>query len=391
MTLSGKGVAVFVKYFVRYLPAVLACWLPLGSAAAQQSGDIVHGELGRKADSLLSKAAAVGFSAVILIAKGDTILLRHGYGWADRGKKTPFRPNTIFDIGSITKQFTAAGILALEAQGKLSLQDPLSRYFPNAPADKASITLHQVMTHSAGFDDDFGPDYVVMTRDSLMGLVMASPLKFEPGKGWLYSNAGYSVMATILEKVSGVPYEPFLHDRLFGRAAMATTGYNIPHWDLTRFSRGYGSNNDDRGAPLEKLWAADGPYWNLKGNGGILSTVDDMYRWHLALRNRSVLPESAMEKLERGYVFEDPKDTTTKYGYGWEHERTADGRRVMQHNGSSDHSYAIFRRYLDQDIVYIFATNSPRNACVSKKPATECGKNLDTERALRKLLFGETQ
>jgi CubicO group peptidase (beta-lactamase class C family) len=231
----------------------------------------------------------------------------------------------------------------------------------------------------------------VMPRDSLMSLVMASPLKFEPGKGWLYSNADYSVMAAILEKVSGVPYETFIHDRLFGRAGMATTGYNIPQWDLIRLSRGYGSHNEDEGTPLEKLWCADGPYWNLKGNGGILSTVDDMYRWHLALRNRSVLPESEMKKLEQGYVAEDPKDTTTKYGYGWEFERTTDGRRVMHHNGSSAHSYAILRRYLDQDIVYIFATNSPRNACPPKKPLTECGKTLDTERALRKLLFDEPQ
>ncbi|MFN8574758.1 MAG: serine hydrolase domain-containing protein [Gemmatimonadaceae bacterium] len=378
-----------MRYFERALAAVVASCLTLQSADAQPSSDIIHGELARRADSLLSKAASEGFSAVILIAKGDTILLRHGYGWADRAQKIPFRPNTIFDVGSITKQFTAAGILALEAQGKLSLQDPISRYFPNAPADKANITLHQVMTHSAGFDDDFGPDYAVMSRDSLMGLVLAKPLKFEPGKEWSYSNAGYSMMATIIEKVSGVPYESFIHDRLFGRADMATTGYNIPHWDLTRFSRGYASNGDDRGAPLEKLWAADGPYWNLKGNGGILSTVDDMYRWHLALRNRSVLPESAMQKLERGYVIEDPKDTTTKYGYGWEHERTADGGRLMEHNGSSDHSYAIFRRYLDKDIVYIFATNSPRNACMPAKAATECGKTLDTERALRKLFFSE--
>ena len=378
-----------MTHLVRFIMFVLTGCLTARGVMAQQSGDIVHGELGRKADSLLTQAAEGGFSAVILIARGDTILLRRGYGWADRGKKTPFSPNTIFDIGSITKQFTAAGILALEAQGKLSVQDSLGRYFPNAPADKARITLHQVMTHSAGFDDDFGPDYAVMSRDSLMGLVMASPLKFAPGTEWSYSNAGYSVMATILEKVSGVPYETFLHDRLFGRAGMTTTGYNIPHWDLTRLSRGYGSHNDDQGTPLEKLWAADGPYWNLRGNGGILSTVDDMYRWHLALRNRSVLPESAMKKLEQGYVPEDPNDTTTRYGYGWEIERKPDGRRVMQHNGSSAHSYAILRRYLDQDIVYIFATNSPRNACPPQKPLTECGKTLDTERALRKLLFDE--
>jgi CubicO group peptidase (beta-lactamase class C family) len=378
-----------VKHVFRFIALVVTVCLTARGATAQQSGDVVYGEMGRKADSLLTHAAEGGFSAVILIARGDTILLRKGYGWADRGKKTPFGPNTIFDIGSITKQFTAAGILALEAQGKLSVHDPLGRYFPKAPTDKARITLHQVMTHSAGFDDHFGPDYAVMPRDSLMGLVMARPLKFQPGKGWLYSNVDYSVLATILEKVSGVPYETFIHDRLFGPARMATTGYNIPHWDLSRLSRGYGSHNDDQGTPLEKLWGADGPYWNLKGNGGILSTVGDMYRWHLALKNRTVLPESAMKKLEQGYVIEDPKDTTTKYGYGWEFDRETNGRRIMHHNGSSSHSYAILRRYLDRDIVYIFATNSPRNACPPEKPLTECGKTLDTERALRKLLFDE--
>ena len=114
-----------------------------------------------------------------------------------------------------------------------------------------------------------------------------------------------------------------------------------------------------------KSSGADGPYWTLKGNGGILSTVDDMYRWHLALRNRSALPEAAMKKLEQGYVLEDPKDTTTRYGYGWEFDRAPDGGRAMHHEGSSAHSYAILRRYLD--------------------------KSLDTERALRKLLFNEPQ
>jgi CubicO group peptidase (beta-lactamase class C family) len=198
---------------------VPALALALGSAVAGlqvQGGVVVAGDVGRKVDEFMSRLEAWGFSGAVIVAKDGQIVMSKGYGLANREQKIPFTPETVSSIGSITKQFTAAAILKLEMQGKLKVGDPIGKYLPGVPPDKADITIHHLLTHTAGVRADFGGrDSDPIARDDLVKLVLASPLRFKPGVRYEYSNEGYSLAGAIVERVSGASYEAFLSEHLF--------------------------------------------------------------------------------------------------------------------------------------------------------------------------------
>uniref|UniRef100_Q01WH6 Beta-lactamase n=1 Tax=Solibacter usitatus (strain Ellin6076) TaxID=234267 RepID=Q01WH6_SOLUE len=259
-----------------------------------------------KLDDYVTRLAGFGFSGVALVAKGDKILHEKGYGLADRKSGTPMTPDTIISIGSITKQFTAAAILKLEMQGKLKTTDPVVNFFPNAPVDKKAITLHQLLTHTAGLRSDYAAtDYQPYARDAYMQRIFDAPLLSPPGEHFRYANAGYSMLAAIVEIASGQPYERYLHTNLFEPSGMTMTGYKLPKFPEAKIPRGYLGEND-WGTIFERSWAPDGPWWELRGNGGIHSTAMDMYRWHQALESGKILSKEARTKFETGYVNEGP-------------------------------------------------------------------------------------
>lgn len=327
------------------------------SAQHKPAENVVSGELGSKLDGQMQTLSGKGFSGVLLIAKDGKIILDKGYGLADHDNKIAYNPDTIFDIGSITKQFTGAAILKLEMQGKLLTSDKISKYFKDTPADKTDITIHQLLTHSAGFIDVLGDDYEKLTREEMIKGAMASKLIFAPGERYEYSNLGYSLLGAIVEMVSGKSYEKYLHDNLFKPAAMMQTGYLIPKWKRENLAVGYEPNGKRWGTPLDHLWDKDGPYWNLRANGGILSTVNDLYKWHLALAGERVLSKAAKEKYFTPYVPEQP-EKISYYGYGWVIQKTRRGTNIIWHNGGNGFFFADFRRYIDDKTTVIVATNS---------------------------------
>jgi CubicO group peptidase (beta-lactamase class C family) len=325
-------------------------------AAASPTAPIVRGDLGKKADAWLMERAASGFSGLVLLARGDDVLLEKGYGLADREKKVPMTPDTIFSIGSITKQFTAAAILKLEMQGKLETSDNLGAFFPAVPADKARITLHQLLTHTSGLESDFAGDYDAAGRDAYVRLIFASKLRTEPGATYFYANSGYSVLAAVVEIVSGRPYETFLQEEMFHPAGMMQTGYKAPKWDPARQAVGY-RGAERWGTILEKPWAPDGPYWALRGNGGIHTTLEDLRSWHRALGGDAILSKDAKAKLFKPWVAEDPSGES-HYGYGWAVTKTKDGRSVIMHNGGNGIFSADLRRYVDDDLLIVTFSNA---------------------------------
>jgi CubicO group peptidase (beta-lactamase class C family) len=149
------------------------------AAAPAQSGT------SQTIDRFLRRAQPFGFSGSILVARHGQVLLAKGYGWADREHRVPHSRETVFPIGSITKHFTAAAILKLEMHGQLKTSDPISKYLPGVPPDKANITIHQLLTHTSGLQSDFGEDYDVVTRDQFLRKVLASKLASEPGKEFI--------------------------------------------------------------------------------------------------------------------------------------------------------------------------------------------------------------
>ena len=215
------------------------------------------------------------------IGRGSTLLER-GYGLANRETKTPFTPSTVVQIGSNTKDFTAVALLQLHERGKLNIHDSLAKFFPNAPADKRNITLWQLVQHTAGFPIGLGGDFEPLTRQAFLDAAMARPLAFTPGAREQYSNTGYAILAAVIEKVSGATYDEFVRDNILKPLGLKETGLLLPAFDPKRLAHGY-RDGEDQGTMISKPHASDGPYWNLRGNGGMLSTLADMHTFYTAL------------------------------------------------------------------------------------------------------------
>jgi CubicO group peptidase (beta-lactamase class C family) len=250
-------------------------------------------QLTKRLDSALTALEARGFNGVVRVDRGGTTLLRKGYGLANRAEHMPFSPQTVVQIGSNTKDFTIVALLQLQERGKLAIRDSLAKFFPAAPPDKRGITLWQLANHTAGFPIGLGGDFDQLSREQFIDLAMKRPLLFSPGKGEQYSNTGFALLAAVIEKVSGQSYDEYVRDRILAPLGMKHTGLLLPRFDAKVLAHGYRSGAD-MGDMLSKPHAADGPYWNLRGNGGMLSTVDDMATFYHALleTNELLKPET---------------------------------------------------------------------------------------------------
>lgn len=305
-------------------------------------------KLSERLDTYLARLVPFGFSGALLVAEGDTIILNEGYGLADRKAGIPNTRDTVFSLSSITKQFTATAILKLETLGKLRAEDAIAQYLPGVPADKADVTLHHLLTHTAGLINYVGDDYDMLTRDTALKTALEAPLQFPPGSRYEYSNAGYTLLAAIVEIVSGEDYETFLHTNFFEPAGMAFTGYRMPHWEERTVAH-FHVDEVDQGTNLDKPF----PSWSLIGSGEMLSTTLDMYRWHQALMSDQVLPPEAKRKLYQPFL--------NNYGYGWRVDDTKYGV-LAEHGGATTWgSSAYYRRYLDADLVFILFCNEMHN------------------------------
>ncbi len=308
-----------------------------------------------------SAHAQTGFSGAILAGKDGQILLRDGYGWADEKRHIANTPETIFDIGSITKVFTAVAVMQLEEKGKLKTSDPITKYFPEVPADKSGISLHHLLTHTSGlehedFYDESGEAVRAMLRDKdkFIHRILSFPLAFKPGEKRLYSNSGFSFLAAIVEQLSGKSYEEYLRDNIFKPAGMTNTGYTFPNWNRRRVAHGYNDGLTDFGFPWTTQWSGRIIPWDLLGNGGLLSNVDDMYKFAIALAGQKLLSESTTNKMFT--VYYPDRDQA----YGWFVSKTEKGNHVViSHPGDAVPQgwNADFRWYKDDNFVAIVLTN----------------------------------
>ncbi|HEY7546585.1 MAG TPA: serine hydrolase domain-containing protein [Blastocatellia bacterium] len=351
---------------------IVVCAFPrVESQKTESQGAVVEG-IGAKIDRYLTQATAFGFSGSALVAKDGRILLNKGYGFADRSRRIPITADTVMEIGSITKQFTAAAIMKLEMMGKLKTEDPISKYLDGVPEDKTSVTVHHLLTHTAGFPEYSGGDYDMALRDETIKQILASRPTTAPGKTYAYSNTGYSVLAAIVEKVSGQSYESFLNQYLFKPARMMSTGYVIPKWDRAALPHGY-EGSKDYGTAFDHQWSPEGPYWNLFGNGGILSTTGDMYRWHLALERDDILSAEAKKKMFTPFL--------NNYAYGWSVNQSTYGK-LIGHSGGNDVGFnAQFLRFVDSRVVVIVFSNAGEPPEIGSMSAV-------TRNKVVKLIFG---
>lgn len=301
----------------------------------------------------LQVLAENGFSGAVLVAQDGKVILSEGYGLADKQNGIPVTPEIVFDTGSLSKQFTAAAILHLQEQGLLQLTDTLPKFFKDVPPDKTNITLHQLLTHSSGLPEYvYDGDFVEISREAAVQRALAAQLEFEPGTKYMYSDTGYGMLAAIVEVVSGQSFQDYLHQHLFKPAGMEATGfYNEPRWTNLTVAHGY-HNDQDLGSAATR----PGPAWGLLGFGGVLSTVGDLYRWHLALEQRRVLSAGSVEKLFTPYI-DEGNDGESYYGYGWVIMEVPELGKIIWHDGATDSQNAIFLNSVDHRTVVIVLAN----------------------------------
>ncbi|CAM4081114.1 serine hydrolase domain-containing protein [Gillisia hiemivivida] len=304
----------------------------------------------------LSELEKVGFNGSVLVELNGKQVISEGYGFSDKERQLKNSSTTIFDIGSITKQFTAAAVLKLEMQGKLSTDDKLSKFFENIPKDKEIITIHDLLRHQSGLISNVGKDFEKISKEEFLNKVLSSELRFEVGTSFSYSNIGYSLLAMIIEKVSGQTYETYLYENLWKPAQMKLTGYSRPEFDRDLIAVGYYKDDRIWGKPTDKEWDKTAPYWHMRGNGGILSTTEDLYKWHKALTGDLILSNEAKNKLYQPKIRAE-EDYSAIYAYGWDVSETNRNTTRVWHNGTNNFLYADFLRYIDEGTTLIMLSN----------------------------------
>jgi CubicO group peptidase (beta-lactamase class C family) len=245
------------------LVAIAGLFAALSASAAPGAAEAIA-----RVDGRLTAAAADGSGFAIIVERDGAVILRRGYGLANRSTGERFTTETIAQIGSITKQFTATAALMLVHRGALDLGAPVKTYLPGAPAALASVTLHQLLTHTGGLPEYCGEDFDRMPLATMLSACLSRPPAFAPGTGYGYSNPGFSVVAAIIEAVTGESLEKFLRDELLTPNGLRHTGYTFPRAGPKGFAHGY-SNGEDRGVISDRISALGRDWWNLEGNGGM--------------------------------------------------------------------------------------------------------------------------
>lgn len=314
------------------------------------------------------------FSGVVLVAVENKVLFKEAFGLANREKNIPFSEDTIFNVGSLTKQFTATAILKLHESNKLAVNDPLSKFFDDVPDDKKKITIHHLLTHTAGFVANRGGGssnlYDVVTKKELIEAAFKSKLLALPGEEYNYSNIGYNLLAIIIEKITADNYEKFYYENLFEPAGLTETGYRLPKRAENRVAINYGADQTAYqwlfsikakslpvGSPFQHLKLKEGPRFNMEGAGGMSSTVGDLFRWYMALSSNLILSDESKKQLFLPHNASLEKESKSHYGYGWDIKSTARGTLHAQHNGSNGYSFADMHYFVNENIFIVLATN----------------------------------
>jgi CubicO group peptidase (beta-lactamase class C family) len=310
-------------------------------------------------DALMSKLNEEGtFNGAVLIAHDGQVVLSKGYGLADREQDIPNTPATRFRLASITKQFTAMAILILQEQGKLRVEDQVCQYIPDCPAGWQEMTIHHLLTHTAGVYDFRDFIYTEQTPPTpstsaqVIERIKEKPLAFSPGKGWSYTNGGFMVAGYIVEQVSGQSYAQFLQEHMFDPLSMKNTGYA---YDASSLAVGYRNATTEEN-PLDGSL----PF----AAAGLYSTVEDLYIYTQALDSGTLVAQESLDAFFGPHIplgadnggFSPGYEAPVHYAYGWG-IATFNGHRVIGHDGWIEGYGGDLRRYPDDKITTILLMN----------------------------------
>lgn len=308
-------------------------------------------------DETFERQVAAGFTGYAVVVRDGEIIFERGAGIARRETgdgqafNAAFSPETQFDMASIVKTITGALVAEEIASGRLQAGTTLAEILDVEGSVIAPLTLHQLLTHSAGLHDVVGEDHEAIGLDEVVARASAEPLLYEPGTAYRYSNLGYSLLAAVLEAVSGQSYEALVRERLAAVGAMST-GYD----DVYAPGRAAQSTGGEDMRALS--WGGHAPGGNLIGNGGMVTTASDMVRWLGAYTDGRLVSQGAVDLAQMPHI-DETGEGVSFYGYGMVVEQHPELGRVLWHNGGSWHYNAIWRALPDQGVLIIALANQP--------------------------------
>jgi CubicO group peptidase (beta-lactamase class C family) len=330
------------------LIGTLACLVSFATVtAAQTPAPIAAVEQYVRAE--LARQRIPGLSVAIL--RGDRLVLARGYGYANLEHRVKATDSTVYQVGSVTKQFTAAAVVMLSEQGRLGLDDPITRYLPEGDSVWPGVTIRHLLTHTSGIPEigdtlDWRRDY---TEAELVRLAATEPLAFVPGASWNYSSIGYTLLGVILHRVTGVSWGDFLHDRVFRPLGMRTARVNSNTDLIPNRAAGYEFVHDT----LKNQWWAS-PTLTAMADLGLSLSVHDLVRWTVGVDQGKVLSRPALEaswtpaRLTGG--------ASIPYGLGW-HLSQQRGYRRIGHGGSWQGFWTTIQRYPEFGLTVVVLAN----------------------------------
>lgn len=328
--------------------AVAALGFVLCSAHAQNgSGDAV-------ADYVRAEMQQQHVPGVaVLVARHGQIVRAEGFGLANVELEVPVKPATIFQSGSMGKQFTATAVMMLVEEGKVGLDDPLTKYFPDAPAAWKDVTVRELLSHTGGFGDypekfDFRKDW---TEDEELKLVEGIPLAYPPGTKWAYSNLGYLTLGILIHKVTGKFYGDFLQERIFKPLGMNTTRIISEADIIPNRSAGY---RLVKGELKNQEWVA--PMINTTADGSLYFSILDLAKWDAALYTEKLLKHCSLETMWTPAKLKNGQPNKEGYGFGWFMEEQH-GHHVVGHDGAWQGFKTAIARYVNDGLTVVVLAN----------------------------------
>lgn len=330
------------RLFAIVIFLLLASSLSAQSAFERAADDFVKGEMERQ------KIPGV---SIAVIKDGKPVIVK-GYGFANLEHQVPVKPETIFQSGSVGKQFTAAAVMLLVEDGRIALDAKIDAYLGNVPDSWSGITVRHLLSHTSGLTDypqsfDFRRDY---TEDELLKIAGQIPLAFAPGERWEYSNLGYMVLGVIIGKVTGKFYGEFLRERIFVPLRM-TSARIISEADIVpNRAAGYRVVS---GEIKNQDWVS--PSMNTTADGSLYFSILDLLKWDESLSKRSLLRTGSYDLIWKPTILNSGKPTS--YGFGWS-LKSVNGRRLIEHGGAWQGFRSFISRYVDDKVSVIVLANS---------------------------------
>ena len=312
--------------------------------------------LEQKYDSLMSKVFEKDVpGGVALVSAGGEILYRKAFGMANLELGVKMDPDHVFRIGSNTKQFTAIAILKLYEEGKLNLQDEITKYIPDYPTRGRKITIEHLLTHTSGIKSytgmkDWTPELrkIHHTPEQIIDFFKYERFDFKPGVKFKYNNSGYILLGYIIEIVSGKTYEQYITENIFKPLGMGSSHYDSDSMNIMNKATGYRKEGEEY-KPADYVDMSN-PY----AAGALVSNVDDIFKWYRALMQYQVVSEPVLNLAHKPYKLRNGESTS--YGYGWFVSK-CDGAAAIEHSGGINGflSYVIYLP--DEEILVVMLSN----------------------------------